>query len=357
MQLLYVIIPIVIVALILAIIKGRDSGPKPIALAAIVVVLISCLMVPIINSFGDSSATHPLPDTIYYDDYIEVDGEPNTSGVFEYVKYNGVGYVHATDVGAGKIGNKTYTVQAAPLDVYLFLGQSNAANWAGVVPLEASPVAKLGTAYYFGTSWHQSNKNLGVEISDYSMRSMVSTSGVAKIGGIDEPFGAEYYKLSNHKIYVVNGAIGGTSITTWVPGGTSYEYAQDLFEAAWAQIDLTHFVPTIKSYIWIQGESDISTSVANYKEKFMSMHDTLIDGTFTDIGAFDSALISLTQAPNPSTAQRELAEEYSTITIVTDAAQSFTIENGYLLSDGLHYTQAGRNLLGVIFAEYVNAKT
>lgn len=352
MELIYAIIPIILIAIILVLVKFKEFGLGTILGTSIAIILVACLLVPAISTEMPTNSAKSLPDTIYFDDYIEVDDRPQVSGVFEYVMYNGQGYVHATDVGTGKIGYKTYTVQPAPLDVYLFLGQSNAANWAGVVPSAADPIAHLGAAYYFGTIWHQSNKNLNVSISDYDMRSMVTTSGNPRIGGTDEPFGAEYYKLTGHKIYVVNGAIGGTSVTTWVPEGSSYEYAQDLFEAAWAEIDLTHFIPEIKSYIWIQGESDATMSVSTYQGYFMSMHETLIDGTFTDKGSFEYCLISLTQAANPSTAQEELAEENETILIASKLAQTFTVENGYLIADGLHYSQSGRNLLGVAIAEY-----
>ena len=352
MDLLYAIIPIILVAIILVLIKFKDFSLGTILGAVIAIILVACLLAPAVSMDITPTTTNHLPDTIYYDDYIEVDGEPRVSGVFEYVMYNGQGYVHATDVGIGKIGSRSYTVQPAPLDVYLFLGQSNAANWAGVNAPTADPVAHLGTAYYFGTISHQSNKNLGVSISAYDMRSMVTTSGSARIGGTDEPFGAEYSELTGHKIYVINGAIGGTSVTTWVPEGTSYEYAQELFEAAWSEIDLTRFTPELKSYIWIQGESDATMAVATYESYFLSMHETLIDGTFTDVGSFEYALISLTQAVNPSIAQKELAEEYDTILIASELAQTFTVDNGYLISDGLHYSQSGRNLLGVALAEY-----
>lgn len=352
MELIFVLIPIVLIAIIVALIKTGEFSIRTILGAAIAVILVGSLLAPAIYSTTTDSQSSALPDTIYYDDYIEVDSEPSISGVFDYVKYNGQGYIHANDVGSGKIGNRTYTVERAPLDVFLFIGQSNAANWAGVNATQADPIAHIGTAYYFGTNAHQSNKNLGVEIQDYSMYDMVTTSDDSRIGGIDAPFAATYADLTGHKAYVINGAIGGTSINTWVPDGTSYEYARELFEAAWNAIDLSHFSPEIKSYIWIQGEADNNMSVSTYKTNLMSMHETLIEGTFTDKGSFDNALISLTQAVNPTIAQKELADENSTIFIATDLAEGFTTANGYLLSDGLHYTQLGRNLLGVAIGEF-----
>lgn len=353
---LLALIPILIAfAIIIFAIREGASG-KTIAGLAVVVVMFAAILVPVLDSIDDDSHSTSIPDVIYYDDYIDVDKEMSTSGVFEYIDVDGHRYVHATDVGSGKINGKTYAVQKAPLDVFLFLGQSNAANWAGVQSLQVSPTPHPGCGYYFGIPWHQANKNLGLQISDYAFYPISTNNSTSRIGGIDAPFAIDYYNLTGHKSYMINGAIGGVNIESYLPGATSYEYAQELFDAAYAAIDTDRFVPEIQSYVWIQGESNANTAVSTYKSDFLQMHETLIGGTFTDYGSFKMALISKVRAvnaPNPSEAQIELCEEYpETIKMVTEISDTFTVENGLMTSDNLHYSQQGRNEIGLKLAEY-----
>lgn len=353
MYLLLALIPLTLVAILLYLVKTENKiGPIHVIGACIGIICVSGILSPIVFDSDVEIINYELPSTIYYDDYIEVSDSTTASGSIEIIQSNGTTYAHAKDVGIGKIGNCKYTVEPAPLDVFLFIGQSNAANWAGSNNLYADPIPARGSSYYFGTPAHQANQNLGVDISDYNMLSMTTGSGDSRVGGIDGPFAAEYYTLTGHKSYIINGAIGGTSITTWTPGSTSYEYAAELFDAAWNAIDLTHFVPCIASYVWIQGEADYRMESETYANYFLTMHETLINGDFTTAGNFEYALISVTRYENPTTAQEDLAATYDSIKIASRLAETFSIDAGTLMSDGVHYTQTGRNMLGVAIAEY-----
>lgn len=358
------IVALLIVSLVIAalVIFKTDAGALPKTLVGLVasVLIVVCVAAPII--LGEESDTFDY-NSIEYNDYFTNSKIESVSGALELVTVGDETYVHADSVGSAVINfedgsSKTVSVSKAPLHVFMFIGQSNSAYWAGVDPSTEDPVPYLGSSYYYGTDDAQSNKNLG-DVT-YSFHEMTDPlTGDAVIGGIDAPFAATLYNDLGWKTFVVNCAVSGSSITTWIPGETNYVYAQSLFDEAWNSIDLDLFTPTIESYIWIQGESNASMGVSTYMGYFLQMHDSLIDGSFTANGKFDSALISKVRqqnAPTPAIAQLLLARDYSTIYVGCELADTFTVSNGLMISDDLHYSQLGRNLIGAALGDYYSEK-
>jgi hypothetical protein len=308
---------------------------------------------------------------MYYDDYIKIPTSreiPNSqiisaTGALEIVDVSDIEYLHACSVGDGIIRysndtEETINVKKAKLDVFLILGQSNAMYRYSSDPSTTSPVPGLGTAYYYGTSDDPVSKIFYDLSTDYGMHSMTKSAGVAHIGNIEAPFAAAYNKRMGHKVLTINGAIGGAPISTYLPGGISYGYAQTVFSDALLTIDAAHYDFTVRSYIWIQGESDSDTNVETYKRSFIEIHRSLLgigDVQFSPYH-FDHGFISKVRSAegvNSSIAQIQLAEECKTIHLASTASDSFSIDDGTMLDDNVHYSQKGDNIIGAELGKFI----
>lgn len=367
------IIPLIIlVGIVLAALAIRyDASPKGIIAIIIPLVLFVTVLVPIVGAYEGDSVL------LSYDDYLETDAV-SASGSVEIVTIAGVNYLHAKDLGVGSStlpnGEVTeYRVKKATLDVFLLMGQSNAANYRYDASI-AAPIPKMGTSYYYGTpinlmywgSANPNNPNYDTTFASYDMYDMVNGS-TAKVGNVDLPFAGEYTnQLEGHKIYVVNAAIPSASINIFQPGGIAYNYCQKVFEHAMDCIDYAHYTVSVKGFIWIQGEQDHSMNVDEYKEKFLTFYDSLSwKGTprfsnyevpiclISKVRVSDEAgTASGVNAINSSIAQKQLAEEYPGIYMATEISDTFTVANGLMLPDNGHYSQTGDNAIGVAVAEY-----
>lgn len=349
------IIPLLILAGMIAyIVVNRDFSIKSIIGVVLGVVLIVSVMVPVFLAITDSSQNI---DTMYYDDYTQTYAV-TASGALEIVTNTaGVTYAHAKDLGTGTLTysngtTKQFTVSKAPLDVFLFNGQSNIQYNTELADVgAASPVPKLGQAYYFGTSTQAYNP--ATRLTDCTIQSITDIDGNAKIGRLETPFSAEYTKLTGHKVLTINTAVGGTSISLFQPlDGEMYTRTVEGWDKALSLINPAYDV-TIKGMVWCQGEADTYETVDWYKTKFLTMFDALkamdnpIDYCYID-------LIRPIRGLNSRTAQIELTQTYSDIMLATDIADTFTIANGLVGSDDVHYTQLGQNIIGVKIAQYIN---
>lgn len=350
-----VIVIVIVVALLIVL---RESGSPSKIIPAIISVVVVVLLVSVVVPFTDNAVN--IPSTMKYDDYYDAGGASSASGSIElWEDGNGKKWIHACDVGAGSyiINGTTYevTVDKAPLAVVLSLGQSNGAyRLKTAEPGAADPIAPLGTCYYFGDNQRPVNYGRYNENYDYDMYSMTTKYGAAKIGDFDEPFAAEYYKLSGVKTYVINACVEGTSIASWVAGEYCYEYAQTIFSLGLTAIDLEHFEPVSYVMLWDQGEGDGNTAIATYKTELYSIYEDLKDGDFNSAVQIDTMLIVKTRSiyTNSSTAQIELASETPGIYIATTIMDTFTVSNGMMNADNVHYSQLGDNVLGVAVADF-----
>ncbi len=309
--------------------------------------------------------------TVHYDDYIEVSilteftelTVSSAVGSLEIVTISGVSYVHACDVGEGLItysdGKKeVVNVKKAQLDVFLILGQSNAAYHNASDPSNTYPVPKLGTAYYYGTFDKPVSGIYWDTSTDCRIHSMTESADKAHIGNIEAPFAAAYNRETGRKVLTVNGAIGGIPISMYVPGQESYSYVQAVFSDALLKIDTEHYDFIVRSYIWIQGESDSDTDVEEYKRLFMEIHESLLgigDTKFSSYD-FDYGFISKVRSidgVNSSIAQIQLAKEFKMIYLASTASDSFSMNNRTMLDDDKHYSQSGDNIVGKELGEFI----
>lgn len=319
---------------------------------AIATLLVACVLIPIVDDYSEEVINPYVDNGWQYDDYKKINNVESVSGVLEYVTISGEGYVHATGVGQGSItygdgSVEDVTVNKANLDVVVALGQSNNA-YADYDPSEATP-PPIGTAYYYGNS---ERPKTGFDYATvWNMYPMVTTPGVSIIGDKAPSFCKEYYDHSGHKVYYVIGSWYGTSITSWQPGEQSYEAAATTVKNALSVIDTDKFNVSTKCYTWIQGETDYNMSESTYYDYFLTMHNAIMAGGMN--ADLDHCFISKVRNnyPGPSEAQIKLAENVNSITMATKIVDTFTVSNGLMGDDDLHYSQEGDNIIGKALAK------
>jgi hypothetical protein len=291
-------------------------------------------------------------EEICYDDYIESPAAVSAEGSLEIVTLSGVTYIHAVDVGTGSVefsdgSVEIYSVKKSQLDVYLLMGQSNAAYTH--YDASSSTVTLPGTAYFYGTTQplHTLNYHAYKEIC--TVKSMNAPDGTQTVGNIEAPLAASLYESIGNKVLIVNGGVSGVKINTFTPGNINFLRASEVFCDAMERIDRTLYDPTVRSYIWIQGESDALTPVETYKTLFLEIHEDLTGsgvGLFSPYD-FDAGFISLIVGTNSSQAQIALTvDPEDNLILGATSAPTFSIENGLLKNDGVHYSQLGDNLIG-----------
>lgn len=312
--------------------------------AAVIVVVIA---IPLVSMTPSDE-----PADWEFDEYRPLGDVTSASGALEIVTVGGESYVHASGLGAGTItrsdgSEDSIRVGKAHLDVCLMLGQSNAAY--ADYNLAEAPVPEPGTAYYYG---HASGKYSEITFASCTIHSMTSDDGTATTGDKAPSFAKKYYETTGHRVYFVCGAINGKSITTFDPDdGMTWRYASEVVEYAIKALDKAYYTYDSIAYMWIQGEADARMSIDEYKTRFLEMNDAIMDGGLGGV-AFHHAFISKVRTINSGTAQIQLAEEHpDIITMATTISSTFTIDNGLMGSDGVHYTQTGDNLIGEALGE------
>lgn len=339
--------PILLIALLVFVIRSGNLMAAAIA-AFIVIVLTATILIPFLNDSDISNAE--------YDDYIEINSDDTVSGSFEIVTAGSKTYAHANSVGYGEIDGNKYYVSKAKLDVFLIMGQSNAAyNYYDVST--ASPVTSPGEIYYFGTSTQPNTQT----VTGTGMYDAVNLDGSAVIGHLEMPFMSKYNEITGNKVYTINTGWNGASISVLTVGGSHYNYEQNIARAGFDSINQNNYSIETIGYIWLQGESDagLETPIAEYKTDFLKLYNAIAgksDDYFTNRFTMENAYIVQTRTArgdNVAEALIELASENNHIYMATDITLTFSVENGTLRSDDLHYTQAGFNLIGVAIAEFI----
>ncbi|MCC8076551.1 MAG: FIVAR domain-containing protein [Clostridiales bacterium] len=213
---------------------------------------------------------------------------------------------------------KTYGIKvtAAPISLLLIIGQSNAEGrpssssssslatykkqW---IPSEEGQVystyAPSDTSMYSKIGWYSSTGANGLTTSnesafipssltnnsaskDYKWTNNLTTAGNGK-SGIDSALAYEWNKLTGEKVWVINAAHHGSSITSWQPGSSksnnNFWQAVDLYVAAEKllskEIAAGHYTLSHKGIFWLQGEQDKSMSASKYLSYFTKMNKAL----------------------------------------------------------------------------------
>lgn len=206
----------------------------------------------------------------------------------------------ATGIGTAKVymNGQLYeiTVEAAPISLLLLIGQSNMQGNEGNA--NQSIICEDGQVYatyadsYSMTIDNATNYAASALTGEYASINVNGTTtdlegypiyalneaGSGKAGP-DSGFAYQWAKATGEKVWVVNAAHGGSSITTWQKGGTNYEEAIALFSACQTtlkkEIAAGHYILSHMGYFWCQGCADEQKTAEWYVDKFLAMHENL----------------------------------------------------------------------------------
>ena len=211
----------------------------------------------------------------------------------------------ATGIGTAlvKIDGETYeiTVTAAPISLLLLIGQSNMRGSEGnadqsiVCPDgmvyatfgddrgDAEGIMNVNNATNFAASaltgaYSTVNVNGNTDNLNYYPINSLTEAGKGTFGP-DSGFAYEWVKQTGEKVWVVNAAHGGSSMTSWQPGATNFKEAVLLFNACQEtlrkEIAAGHFTLSHMGYFWCQGCSDYNWTAEKYVTQYLAMHNGL----------------------------------------------------------------------------------
>lgn len=249
------------------------------------------------------------------------------------------------------------------LDVVVVDGQSNAQYWgwntnnicSATIVNESGLEAPEHNLYYYGDSTPTfygpvyTQPTYDTTLASYDLHLMYENDAWT-IGGYGPTMAKMISERSGHDVLVIDVGVGAAPIqwlTSTGPGGI---WAVKIIQDALDKVPSGYSVDML-GMVWAQGESDSLTNVDTYIGYF----DNLYEKFNTEFGLEKVYIIKTRDAygGNSITAQEQLAEDNDNITIATSITDDFTIDNGLLVSDGLHYSQAGRTAIAEVLGEVI----
>lgn len=246
------------------------------------------------------------------------------------------------------------------LEVLVIAGQSQAMYSGGdrCNPSEVNGTVPLPStnAYYYGTAtspivWggFYTSPTYDTTFSSYGLHNMID-SGEWVIGGYEPILANKIAADSNCDVLIINVGISGAPISFLQPSATGGIFMDRVISNALAEVP-SHYTLEKIGFMWLQGESDKDNTSEYYIEKF----DIILDHFQSE--GFDTCYMVET-APNKGgnavTAQRIIAATNPAVIMASTAPETFTVQNGLLSSDNLHYTQAGRTLIAEQVSDYIH---
>ena len=232
------------------------------------------------------------------------------------------------------------------VDLFIFMGQSNMSGFGGDASL--APEVPEGWGYEYKAI---SNPDGLLHMVDpFGLNEDNTDSGVSgtkRAGTLVPAFTNAYYENTGVPVVGVSCSRGSTNTEFWMPGGKPLEDAVNRQLSAENWLRENGYVVRNNFMVWLQGESDSGKSVKEYKSNLIAITKEMINKT----GVTDCMIIRIGKN-NPVTsaydkviqAQTELSMEYEEFVMASTLAVTFPGEG--LMSDSVHYTQEGYNLLG-----------
>lgn len=226
-----------------------------------------------------------------------------------------------------------------PRDVYLVIGQSNAAG-RGTIEVEDTVVLN-GVDLFNGTSW-ESAANISGEDGGLNRYSTIQKDASDQGLNFSYTFGRKLNQDTGNQIGLVVNAKGGTNINDWAKGAAAGYYAATI-----SQITSALAIPntTLKGILWHQGEANRNDS--NYLTKLSD----LIADLRSDLGIanlpFVAGQLSMERADN-ETFNTNL-ETLPSLVNYTDYAES----DGLQTTDLTHFNSAAQRTLGERYASKI----
>lgn len=241
------------------------------------------------------------------------------------------------------------------VDVFVVAGQSNSA-YRYYDLTDCDPKVGEGYAYYYGTSTSPidygsySTPTYDTTLESYTIQAATSSN----LAHLEGPFSEVYHSMTGHKVVTINVGISGTSIQEWQSDGFAWTYADKVIDDALTK--LKDYDLHLKGFIWIQGESNSSMTAGDYETYFLNTFDLFNEKGFKECFISkvrtDTSSTGASNPVGPSEAQITMSEEYAHIHMATEIADTFTVANGMMESDNLHYNQMGHNKIGTAVGKY-----
>lgn len=243
-------------------------------------------------------------------------------------------------------------------DLYVFciVGQSNGVgtyNYGGNLTTvrEDVPLVSDTGPYYYGLGSPITYEHFGSSLEPYIAESDINPmirGGVWTVYGLEPSLGSKFSENINGKCLIINVSRGGVSIESYLEGNDSCKRATAILDDALSKAS-KDYVLHMESIFWLQGERDKSMNVDDYKSYFLEVWEY-----FKDRYEFKNIVIAQTRdsdGGNASVAQEELSG-VGEIRMGTTIANSFTVANGLMYSDNVHYSQKGKDIVGSELMDY-----
>ena len=228
-------------------------------------------------------------------------------------------------------------VVTAQKDVYLVIGQSNA---AGRATIEAEDMVTLtGVDLYNGTSWESA---VNTAVADGGLNRYSTIQNPAQDQGLNfsYTFGRMLNEVTGDQIGLVVNARGGTSIDSWAKGHVDDYYGEAITETTAA---LALGGSTLKGVLWHQGESDRND--ASYIAKLT----TLISDLRTDLGIATLPVI----VGQLSMQRTDNGTFNTTIEALAVSNTDYAATDGLQTTDRTHFNSNAQRVLGYRYAAKV----
>lgn len=306
--------------------------------------------------------TTPADETMEYGDCLEITPESGiigASGALETVTINGKAYVRAAELGEGKIlyeGKKT-SVRVVPAEAVMMIldGQSNAEYLYPEPDKAVEP--EPGQGYYWGWS-SGAPATLSDDLRGCRIYDMVGPNGV-RIGNKGPAMAATYSEITGEKVLFVYLGIGGAMVRQFDPdtGNVWARNVQIMELVNQAVEDMQELTITKTVLIWAQGEWDYTygNDAAAYGQQFKRFYDGVQAGGLGR--TIDEWYYSGGRSVNVGWVTEELdslgRELKMARAVGPEILDSFTMANGLMKPDDIHYTQEGCNAWGTAAARAI----
>lgn len=231
-------------------------------------------------------------------------------------------------------------------DLYIFgmFGQSNAAYHYEDVDLVNRSVDPVpaGSAFYFGNGYRpvlytDGDDPKGCRIND------MCPNGTWRIGNIEASL-AKTIVDSGRKVLIVNFGISGFVISELMPGSAGWVWEKAVLDTALSMVDKARYRPVMSGVVCVHGESDSNTDVDEYKRDLVTTMGALYGY------GFDCTLmvyVRPTLGDRSLTAQKQLVDECRSFILACSSTLGFSVEDGRMRDDDLHYSQLGDIEIGI----------
>lgn len=241
--------------------------------------------------------------------------------------------------------DNTHVTQNNNLDIVVLIGQSNTAYWSVSTTMvdDANADIKLpiSNCYYFGTSGAPCG-SLTIDFDMCDIYPMVDNNKWV-IGGLEVGIASIISNYSGDNVLIVNAGVSGENIDYFTPDNTGGQRLINMLDRVMSCIDPGYNIVKT-AWIWNQGENDKTTSFTHYIAEFNKINDM-----FFNLG-YNKGYIVETRAVNgvnSTVAQSRIVNSIDNINWGSRSTNTFTIDNGYMNEDDIHYNQHGRNVVGI----------